>query len=485
MTPKPLSNQVVVVHLSDIHFGDGHRFSPDHTPSGEPAQETVPDLLESLTADLDTFGQSFDSVLVTITGDLTVKASDNEFGMAQRFLDGLAGRTILGKVLQKRDIFVVPGNHDVRYDQSSPELFWQGYYNFYSSCYQGAPGRELAAVNVERFCRVHDRASESGYIVLELSTCHHNYKNTPDLQRGFIDQVDISALKTRLMEISEEDAKKSVKIALLHHHPVLIPAFAEPGRNYDAVINSGLLLNLLNDFGFQIILHGHKHNPHAFLYDATCGWHKNSNAPMLVVAGGSAGSSDLPEGGGNTYNLINIRHNYESQISRIQVVTRGLNNRDQHNRTLPRPEWTWKTIKQIDRTLEQFVASTPHASDYREFDNQQDGDRENLRNAEYDRLRQNMPVVEVVPSLKPGQEFEARMKIVGHPYRNQLPKKVVWSAGSKFAVSTCLREKDNEFKNTFSYYGPMLIQVSMTFDDETECHSYVYAHTKTKVIDSV
>jgi 3',5'-cyclic AMP phosphodiesterase CpdA len=475
MAREKQSNQFIILHLSDIHFGDGHVFLPDKTTSGEHANERVPDLLQSISTDLASMNQRYDNVLLAITGDLTLAGADGEFTAARTLVEGLAKQAVLGAQITVDKIFIVPGNHDVRYKETGHEAFWKGYYNFYRDLYGSTPGRELQKPDAERFCKVHDFAEKLGLIVLELATCHHNHKETIDLQRGFIDQQDLMHLETQLKMIDATAAKNAVKVALLHHHPVLIPAFAEPGRNYDAVVNSGLLLNLLNDFGFHLVLHGHKHNPHSFVYDATCGWYKNNDAPMLIVAGGSAGSEELPEATGNSYNLINIRHNFEANETRVQVTTRGLFKRDEStNKPLLRPKWYWNTIKIIDRVLSPESGWQYGKVNRRSLD-KNDKEREKLRGDEYKRLRQNMPIVEVVPSLKPDQEFEARMKIVGHRYRKELPKQVTWSAGDKFPVSTCLREQNEDFRNTLSFYGPMLIQVSMLFDDGKEEYSYIYA----------
>ncbi|MDQ5936532.1 MAG: hypothetical protein QG574_3868 [Cyanobacteriota bacterium erpe_2018_sw_21hr_WHONDRS-SW48-000092_B_bin.40] len=468
------SNQFIIVHLSDIHFGDGHIFLPDKTTSGEHANELVPDLLQSISTDLASMEQKYNNVLLAITGDLTLGGADGEFTAARTFIEGLAKQKVFGAQITLDKVFVVPGNHDVRFKEKEHEAFWKGYYNFHRDLYGSAPGRELQKADVERFCKVHNFADELGLIVLELATCHHNHRETIDLQRGFIDQQDLMYVETQLKQIDAKAAKNAVKIALLHHHPVLIPAFAEPGRNYDAVVNSGLLLNLLNDFGFHLILHGHKHNPHSFIYDATCGWYKNNGAPMLVVAGGSAGSEALPDATGNSYNLINIRHNFEANETRVQVKTRGLFRRDELNRPLLRPKWYWKNIKVIDRVLSPELGWQYGKVNRRNF-NDTDKEREELRSDEYKRLRQNMPVVEVVPSLRPDQEFEARMRLVGHRHRKELPTQVTWSAGDKFTIARCLREENNDFRNTFSFYGPMLIQVSMLFEDGKEEHSYIYA----------
>jgi hypothetical protein len=49
---------------------------------------------------------------------------------------------------------------------------------------------------------------------------------------------------------------------------VVLPSLAEPDRGYDAILGSQLLLDLLKRYDFHVLLHGHKHYPHTFSYDA-------------------------------------------------------------------------------------------------------------------------------------------------------------------------------------------------------------------------
>lgn len=44
--------QLAIVHLSELHFGDPHFFQPPLPPDGVPAANTRPSLLNLLVADL-------------------------------------------------------------------------------------------------------------------------------------------------------------------------------------------------------------------------------------------------------------------------------------------------------------------------------------------------------------------------------------------------------------------------------------------------
>lgn len=476
MLEEQQSQQFLIIHLSDIHFGDGHAFSPERTTSGEESKEILPTLTDSLVQDLNEIDSENGDLLLMITGDLTQSGSEREFLEAKKLVEGLICKTGTGNFLSLEKTFIVPGNHDVKYDEQDYVPFWNGYHTFYKALFGPAQSRNLKRVEEERFCKLHDLSASSGLIVLELASCHRNHKDTEDLQRGSIDQVDLLYIEEQLKELDKKAARNSVKIALLHHHPVLIPPFAEPNRNYDAVVNSAHLLNLLSDFQFQLVLHGHKHNPHSFSYDATCGFFKSEQNPLLIVAGGSVGSKELGVGISNSYNLIKIRHNFRIGESRIEIKTRALVNRDEYNRELLRHKWHWKTVKSTDKLLVKQRDDIRKPIQIDSFKNSCVND--SARNSEYIRLRQNFPTVEVIPSLKTGQEFEAILKIVGHKYRTEKPQKVVWNAGPSFPIVTCIGETNSDFRCSFAYFGPMLIECTMYFEGNVQECCFLYAHER-------
>src|SRR5437588_28518 len=101
---------VELIHLSDLHFGAGHRFSPEPTPDGAAAAEPdFPTLGDLITRDLldpandpprptllvsghegtDPWHVPPMSKIVCISGDFTVTANKNEFAQAATFVKRL------------------------------------------------------------------------------------------------------------------------------------------------------------------------------------------------------------------------------------------------------------------------------------------------------------------------------------------------------------------------------------------------------------
>jgi hypothetical protein len=300
-------------------------------------------------------------------------------------------------------------------------------------------------------------------------------KGTPEEVRGQVDDESLFKLKTELKKIDTTRLRDAVRVAIMHHHPIVLPALAEPKRGYDAIVNADALLALLQEFEFHVIFHGHKHYPHTFSYDARCAWTKATVWPIHVIAGGSAGSSEIPArdpASTNTYNYVTLKWDPVTRLSRIRIVTRGLVTHDADGRRLLPAEWHFQTLRVDDRV------SGAHMPDgnvpYHKSTFVPDG-HEDRRKAAYAELRWNMPVVEVMPSLIPGQAYEARVWIVPHVGNREVPVRVEWAAGEHFTVVTCDAQTNPMFCATLAYYGPVLVQARMHFADGHVALGHIYA----------
>jgi 3',5'-cyclic AMP phosphodiesterase CpdA len=467
--------QLSILHISDLHFGASHRFDPLATPSSDiPVRRGMPTLFESLEADFGT-SRSESAVVVAVTGDLTQHAAQGEFDQAARLLSRLTESSILGRSLFREDIFVVPGNHDVIFTEPEKERRWQPYCSFYQNFFR----RPVFTDAPEELNKVHDRSSDLGAIVVELNSCVSVMKGAPDEQRGQIDIGSIQSLRKQLEAIDQAKLKESIRIALVHHHPVLLPAFAESSRGYDCIINADKLLMVLRDLGFHLILHGHKHFPHIFSYDAQCAWTREECNPTIVVAGGSVGSRALPQlpNACNTYNGITIKWNPSANEGRVLIETRGLMTSDEYGRELLPEDWHWRTTRVFDRliTPRRYMPAEARAQRVL-FDKGHGEHSELLRIQQYQKLRGNMPVVEVMPSLRGDQAYEARVWIEPHKRSEEdIPDKVIWSAGRMFSMVVCEYKDNPHFCTGFEYWGPMLIQARIFFKDGKQASGFVYA----------
>jgi 3',5'-cyclic AMP phosphodiesterase CpdA len=477
-----LTQQLVIIHLSDIHFSNlekrPERFSPGRAVGeGALKKKGFPTFVEKLGEDLRGADPKC-PVIACITGDLTETASDGEFKLAREFILQLAETPIFGQKRGLQNVFVIPGNHDVTYNLKTVEERWQNWTNFHNETL----GTEFKRHQPADCVRVMDRVDDLGAVILCLNSAEYVENNTPEANRGQIGHDQLTRITEQLERISPERLGSAIRIALIHHHPVLIPGLANPGAGYDAVENSRFLLNELRRFGFHLILHGHKHQPYNFSEDSYTAFASDKQPPLTIVAGGSANSLDLCEHGYNAYNQIVIKWIPASKQGRILINTRGLQTKNRGADLLP-ARWRWVTLLEDDRQLS-VGPRTPAPSKVasRKFRSADDDVAEGLRVARYQYLRGNMPVCEVMPSLLAGQHYEVRLWIEPHrqdPTRD-MPTAVTWSAGKRHGVVTVTHDRDPLFCTTLNYYGPMMVQASLHFPglngepDET-VYAYVYA----------
>jgi 3',5'-cyclic AMP phosphodiesterase CpdA len=493
--PAPSETRYVeLIHLSDLHFGDDHRFKPEAPPAGgSPLQPDYPDLADSLIKDLSdpknepprpNMGlrvaeeQKWDvppmPKLFCMSGDFVTKGSKEEFAEAIKFVKKLTSDKALP--IKPVGFVVCPGNHDLDWKADGASLRWQTYATFLNAIYPAKFDPERASYfgGVSEF-------EEIGVLVLSLNSetgVRYNPDDPSDEFRGDLSDAQLAWAEQELKKIDPAKLRSYIKVAMVHHHPILIPSLAEPKRSYDAINNAQKFLTRLHRHGFHLILHGHKHHPHTFHENIRNAFERTDERCIVVVAGGSCGSTGLPNkpGATQTYNRIRIHWCAGQESLRVQVVTRGLVTFDEDHTDLLVNEWFWKTIATDDRHFllgRRTRVISPAAMKYEPPD-AEDQPREN----EYKRTRGNFPVAEIKPSLLPGQTNEVLLRIVRHKsdyFTTQEPIEVTWSAGRKFPKVTVTREEDHEFCAVFLYWGSALMQAEMKFEDGSTATAFVYA----------
>lgn len=470
------TRQLAILHLSDIHFGEFHRFAANQAIGpGKLPQAGRGTLIESLRRDLAATPDPNCSVIVCITGDFAERATTEEFRDAEKFIKELASEKIFGSVLGLQNIFIVPGNHDLVFDAGEIEDRWTPWAKFCTDTF----GKPFVARDPLSRISTHDRIKDLGAIIVCLNSAEYVQKQTPEAVRGTVDEAQLKHLKQFLKNIGSKRLESAIRIALIHHHPVLIPGLAEQGRGYDAIENAGFLLQELRKYGFHLILHGHKHIPYHFSEDSNTAFHQENRQPILIVAGGSASSTKLEEGGFNCYNQIQIKWNPKAKQGRIMLWTRGLKVKEKGARLLSH-EWKWGPRLIDDRP---YIGGPRAPQSYRakdrEFSQKLDQKEEEPRSKQYNDLRFHLPVCEVMPSLIADQHNEVRLWIEYHPSKwnpkKDRPVEVTWSAGRNHHVVTVKGRDDPRFCATLNYYAGMLVQAKLRFRDGHVAYGYVYA----------
>jgi 3',5'-cyclic AMP phosphodiesterase CpdA/ActR/RegA family two-component response regulator len=287
------SATVSILHLSDLHFGEYHRFYLDRN---YPARD-APSLQKALIAGLEVNRISPD--IIVVSGDLAEKGDFAEFEQARTFLTALAEHF---KLTPNRFI-MVPGNHDVRWSEDGRRDQMTEYGGFYELWYgkSSAPQSPFTRVELYRF---HDRPNVA---IVGFDSCVIENPKTAGV--GYIGTSQLrSALDDLKHQINE--SADCIKIAVLHHHLVPVTYLEQlPGdkKNFSLVVDATRVLARLQEEGFCLVLHGHQHQPFYAEFRLPL-LQTSTPKPITILGMGSTGIKPSPELVGN------VRNNYFSLI---------------------------------------------------------------------------------------------------------------------------------------------------------------------------
>ena len=328
---------IVLLHLSDLHFGNKNRFQHLDTAGlkafGQRFSQAV---RETLAEDLK-WKPAVD--LIVVSGDIAEVAKPKEFDQGHAFLTGM--REAL-QLPPERTIFV-PGNHDYNWalckkvdvDREIEEFDDAEYlrrinavkFRFYTEFlekYYGCSVDQLPArTSLDANCGAYLCDFSLDGRRLSFAALNTSEMETHKTYGGELGETQAKALMAAWMAKEYDD---SVKIAIVHHNPLSTPpenrAWTE--QYYREQIQQGKLSvdpdwlahytadmiglrhaerlqQIVNDASAHLVLHGHHHNP-----TVPTAWLRKAGgvAPVLSVGSFGLKPGQIPTDQPLTYQLI-------------------------------------------------------------------------------------------------------------------------------------------------------------------------------------
>lgn len=226
-----------------------------------------------VTADLVTSIHGEKPDLVVLSGDFTQRARRRQFEAAREFIAQLPESKL-----------VIPGNHDIPLWNLAARIF-----------------RPFA--NYNRYIEPLGVAGAS-YRDEEMAVIGLNTARRFTGKNGRISQAQVDRVQAFFSDLGE-----GVTRILVTHHPL---GQADNEVFVDLAFRSQLALPRVVHAGVQMLLSGHHHRSLSGMIEKT-----EREEQALIIYAGTANSTRIRKGDGNTYNVIRIEgHNIEVRVMR-------------------------------------------------------------------------------------------------------------------------------------------------------------------------
>lgn len=254
-----LSKSWNLLWVSDLHFSDEnhHGFPTDNTSSSRRALgNALEDALRSKEK------SNIGGLLVS--GDITWKATQEEFRLAQKFIKRI---TASPSRLKSYRIAICPGNHDIAYTDDPAK--------------KGEPIQIATSKAKHEFCEFYRSlfylypnnfiCSGRRYLLGESVPIEVACLNTSLLDQapklfqgqGFVgmDQLQMVEQEFRWGSSHPQGRPKPFRILMMHHHLVPTQSSQQPeaGRSYSMILDAGRVTEFVVRHRIDLVLHGHMH----------------------------------------------------------------------------------------------------------------------------------------------------------------------------------------------------------------------------------
>ncbi|WP_299143278.1 metallophosphoesterase [uncultured Vibrio sp.] len=198
-----------------------------------------------------------------VTGDITNRSMYDEFELAAKRIKECAETFNI----EESNIFFVPGNHDSnwkdeeasRKNNEPDSLVIASKYKFISS----HPFFKSILKNSREGCFYNEPyfafwSDDKVNVIGVNSSVFDSYDKMP--HHGSIRREDVQSLK-KLLEEQEIEHSSKINILLIHHHPIQHPDLPFEDADLSILQNSAQLMELMTEYNFNFVIHGHKHIP--------------------------------------------------------------------------------------------------------------------------------------------------------------------------------------------------------------------------------
>lgn len=239
--------------ISDLHCKYQHdimapsdSFLFSNMPRKPIFQHPVVAMLKAIEQD-----ESIKSDILLCLGDLGDKANEQGIISAWSFIEEISQK------LESKVKIGIPGNHDINSrSQDGKDVF-----TFIKNFHENYPTAN-SALNDKLWSKGYCIVIHENILILLLNTVHDH----SDAEKAKSSQIKVETLEEIRNDISEIKSTITKKICILHHHPIK-HSNINNYRDSDSLEKGDDLIDILATLNFDIIIHGHKHQPRIVEYN--------------------------------------------------------------------------------------------------------------------------------------------------------------------------------------------------------------------------
>lgn len=220
----------------------------------------------------------------------------------QGFIDGWGFVLEIGQALKVDEIISTLGNHDV----DSRHIGSTDIYTIAKGIKKGFPINEVSLCN-EFWANGFTFVEKENVRILVINSVFFHHTQS-EIDKGKVDPTQLEAIEKYLSNLNDD----KLKLALCHHHPLPHERF-KLGSG-DVIVGGNELIDLLNKYKFDLLIHGHKHDPW-LRYAPGSG----SSVPIFSAGSFSATTNQILNGKRNTFHLVTLTKTENASYGKIKT----------------------------------------------------------------------------------------------------------------------------------------------------------------------
>jgi predicted phosphodiesterase len=212
-------------------------------------------------------------------GDLGDKADQQGIISSWQFLEEIKNK------LGSRLLFGVAGNHDIdsrNDDNQDPFEFIKNFADAFP-----IQDETLKTQFWEKGCCTFQFETVQFFL---LNSVHDHFNKEKAKQSNITELIAEQISNCLDLFKPEPETEIKYKIAVLHHHPIQHTDITNFDKNQDLLNKGDRFITILNKYDFQIIIHGHKHQPRV----------TEQNSMTIFASGSFASIANIQASGFNT-----------------------------------------------------------------------------------------------------------------------------------------------------------------------------------------